>query len=235
LSEKLGYFPALDGVRAAAIGLVLFQHFDVTGGWLDGAGLVGVDLFFALSGYLITSILLGEWRQTGTLALTAFYRRRVFRIWPAFLVFLAIVSGSALLRGANVGDQTQATLAAVFSYMNWSHALGHGPASSLWHCWSLSIEEQFYLVWPALLLVLLSRRGVEGVAPVIAALWLVGVLWRLWLAHEGASSWRFWRAAFWRHCPPNGARSRACAARKRQRGSASARSLYIPNGMRIGL
>jgi peptidoglycan/LPS O-acetylase OafA/YrhL len=158
-SSRLGYRPALDGVRAFAVGAVLAVH----GGLLNG-GFFGVDIFFVLSGFLITSLLIEEWVRTDTLSLRAFYARRARRLLPAlFLTIAAVgvlyVAFPDLNRGIGFG---WAALAAAFYVGNWAEAFhSHGSLGDLGlltHTWSLAIEEQFYIVWPLLLIVLLRRR-----------------------------------------------------------------------------
>jgi peptidoglycan/LPS O-acetylase OafA/YrhL len=159
------YRPALDGLRALAVSSVVAYHF----GWgaLPG-GFLGVDVFFVLSGYLITSILLAEHAQHGRIALSGFYLRRVRRLFPALaLVVLAVLvvtarNGSPL----QLQDRFHDMLAALLYYANWhyiasdqSYFAGLSGASPLRHTWSLAIEEQFYFVWPVLLVVL-ARLGV---------------------------------------------------------------------------
>jgi peptidoglycan/LPS O-acetylase OafA/YrhL len=179
------YRPALDGIRAIAVSSVVAYHF----GWgaLPG-GFLGVDVFFVLSGYLITSILLSEHAKRGTISMSGFYTRRLRRLFPALaLVILAVSVDTA--RNASpivLGDRFRDMIAALFYYANWhfiasdqSYFAGLTGASPLRHTWSLSIEEQFYFVWPLLLLLLLSTVGIRrrgrlalglGVATLLSAL-----------------------------------------------------------------
>lgn len=145
---RLGQVPALDGLRGIAILLVLAHHSGLlVGGWL------GVDLFFVLSGFLITSLLLTKWWEHGTFTLRAFYSRRARRLLPALALMLAAyVAVTGDLRGAGFG--------AAF-LMNVVPSLGLNVPDELGHLWSLATEEQFYLLWPPILLVLLNR----GVRP----------------------------------------------------------------------
>jgi peptidoglycan/LPS O-acetylase OafA/YrhL len=152
--RRLRYQPALDGVRALAVGAVLAYHLGA--GWARG-GFLGVDAFFVLSGFLITALLLGERRQSGTIAFGAFCGRRARRLLPALLLVLiavaiyAATSVSAIELGQLRGDG----LATLFYGANWrfiatgqSYFNLYTTASPLRHMWSLAIEEQFYLVWP---------------------------------------------------------------------------------------
>jgi peptidoglycan/LPS O-acetylase OafA/YrhL len=160
-----GYRPALDGVRAVAVLSVITYHL----GEFPG-GFLGVDVFFVLSGYLITGLLLQERATTGRISIRAFWARRARRLLPALLLLLAV---SALVAGHNAPVETLAarradTFAALFYYANWhfiassqSYFATSAGLSPLLHTWSLAIEEQFYLLWPVILLGLIglaSRR-----------------------------------------------------------------------------
>jgi peptidoglycan/LPS O-acetylase OafA/YrhL len=151
-----GYKPALDGLRAIAVGSVIAFHFGAA--WAPG-GFLGVDTFFVLSGYLITSLLLTEWGRSGTLRFTAFWARRARRLLPALLIALAAVAVWSYF--AMHSDQLAAirsdSLWTLFYSANW-HFISSGQSyfalfaepSPFRHAWSLAIEEQFYLVWPLL-------------------------------------------------------------------------------------
>src|SRR5579871_5628007 len=165
----LPYNPALDGLRAIAVGSVIAYHLGLS--WAGG-GYLGVDLFFVLSGYLITSLLVDEHRRTQAIALTKFWGRRARRLLPALallLITLALyvaVSGHGVNANSFRGDAA----ATAFYVANWHFIYAHhsyfqqfGAASPLSHTWSLAIEEQFYLLWPPLLLGALTT-GAAGVA-----------------------------------------------------------------------
>ena len=180
--SRAGFIPELDGLRAIAIILVFLHHsraqlpvVNMTTfylGWYFGQGWMGVDLFFVLSGFLITGILL-ETRETSNY-FTGFYARRVLRIFPLYyLVLTAVIVGGSLL---NVPKIT-ATLPVpqdrwlYFCYlMNWVGLWrGHFGANSIGHFWSLAVEEQFYLVWP-LIVWMVRPRTVRGL-PVDSLWW----------------------------------------------------------------
>lgn len=138
--DRLGYVPALDGLRGVAILLVIGIHFRVPG--FEG-GHLGVLVFFVLSGYLITSLLTAERERSGRLDLPRFYARRALRLLPAIALLLACLLA---LRLATI---QQASAVALY-VANWQHVLG-SPLGYLTHAWSLAVEEQFYLVWPLVL------------------------------------------------------------------------------------
>lgn len=154
---RLGYRPALDGLRAFAVVSVMFHHAYIHVFW---GGNAGVDIFFILSGFLITSLLIEEWNRTGHLSLTKFYLRRALRLLPALFALLIFVQVYSLvaIRGARFWQVEKASTAVLFYVGNWMQSLSLLDMGSLSHTWSLSIEEQFYLVWPLLLLVLLRKR-----------------------------------------------------------------------------
>jgi peptidoglycan/LPS O-acetylase OafA/YrhL len=168
--ERLRHLAPLDGLRALAVCAVMAFH---TGaGWAVG-GFLGVDVFFVLSGFLITVLLVKEWQRRGTVSLRRFYARRALRLLPAVLLlcaFLLIVGpvGTGVAARNALWKGVAGTL---FYFQNWQQALGLLPLFQLTdHTWSLAIEEQFYLVWPALLLaaIFLARR--RGHEPLRAAL-----------------------------------------------------------------
>jgi peptidoglycan/LPS O-acetylase OafA/YrhL len=159
---RLGHVPALDGLRGVAIAAVLIYH----GGWVSG-GYVGVDLFFVLSGFLITSLLLEEHLERGLVSLRGFYLRRVRRLMPVAVAGI-VFSEIALLGGFLGGWQALSGVFAFFYVENFAHFLHDPPVSGVGHYWSLSQEEQFYLLWPPLLVLLLRRR--------VNARWLIAGL-----------------------------------------------------------
>jgi peptidoglycan/LPS O-acetylase OafA/YrhL len=159
----LQYRPALDGIRAVAIAAVVGYH---AFGWPGNGGL-GVDLFFVLSGFLITTLLLEERRLTGAVSITRFWRRRVYRLVPALVVMLAVVS--AVLAAA--GELDRHALSGVVAGLAYVMNLGffEDVPLALTPLWSLALEEQFYLVWPPVFIVLLRGRVKLGLAIVLAA------------------------------------------------------------------
>ena len=159
---RLAYLPALDGVRACAVVAVMMFHGGIP--HMDG-GFMGVDAFFVLSGFLITSLLMGEWRQTLTIKLGAFWARRARRLLPALLLMLLFVAffASVIVPKGTYGALRLDALATLLYVSNWhfilvsSNYFNETAASSpLIHTWSLAVEEQFYVIWP---LVVLGRHA----------------------------------------------------------------------------
>jgi peptidoglycan/LPS O-acetylase OafA/YrhL len=172
--------PSIDGLRTAAVFLVVFYHlgFRVNGG-------LGVLIFFVISGFLITWLLLKEESRWGSVSLRLFYLRRTLRIFPAFYAYwLIVVVGFSLLR--KHVDKPQA-IASLFYVNNYYQAIVGDPDTALSHTWSLGIEEQFYLLWPALFIVLGWRhKRIEGLIAAIGFIWayrLVMVL--IFRIHQG--------------------------------------------------
>jgi peptidoglycan/LPS O-acetylase OafA/YrhL len=146
----------LDGIRAFAVLVVIAFHSDIS---LFQGGYLGVDVFFVLSGYLITSILLNEHERSGTIALRVFYVRRLLRLYPALLVLLVLTLVTMPLTVAQnfYRQYAIAALAAATYTINFVSTF-HGTDTFLGHAWSLASEEQFYLVWPPVLLFCMVRR-----------------------------------------------------------------------------
>jgi peptidoglycan/LPS O-acetylase OafA/YrhL len=192
------YQPELDALRFFAfLGVFIFHaapkymgFYDAAGAprWLSnllisafGAGAFGVDLFFALSAYLITSLLLRERAATGALDLRGFYLRRILRIWPLYLAFVAF----AAIFGWIIPSQ-RLPLHYVAAYCllagNWSYVFYGLPASFSVPLWTISIEEQFYLAWP----LAIRKATVRGMAVIAVSLLIVANAWRVWLAITAA-------------------------------------------------
>lgn len=161
------HYPALDGLRGIAVLAVLLYHGGVS--WAPG-GFLGVEVFFVLSGFLITSLLVAEWQRSSTIALGAFWARRARRLLPALFCLVAVVGIYYAIAGASqaVPGLKGDGISTLIYYSNWhqiaagsSYFAATGPVSPLEHTWSLAIEEQFYLVWPIVVLGVLwlaSRR-----------------------------------------------------------------------------
>jgi peptidoglycan/LPS O-acetylase OafA/YrhL len=157
-AARLGYIPALDGVRALAVAAVLVYHGNL--GWWSG-GFLGVDVFFVLSGYLITSVLLDAWHRNDgrTLGLWRFYMHRARRLLPALIVMIVVTCAYVVVFLPDEASKLRGGVVASFGYVtNWylifhdqSYFAAIGRQPMLQHLWSLAIEEQFYLLWPLLL------------------------------------------------------------------------------------
>ena len=163
--DRLGFRPDLEGLRAIAVGLVLLYHARVPG---FSGGYVGVDVFYVLSGFLITGLIVRELNETGHLSLPAFYARRARRILPAamFVLLATVVAAAVALPPLRVPDLVGDSIAAGLYVSNIRFALqatdylqSQQDPSPLLHYWSLAVEEQFYLLWPALLLLVWLSGG----------------------------------------------------------------------------
>src|SRR5579862_7766942 len=148
--------PSLDGLRAVAVVIVCISHLIGGPAALLDLGTVGVRVFFVLSGFLITTLLLSEYDRSGTINLPRFYFRRALRIFPASYTYLAIIAlaGSLGVIALRRNDLLYGLTYTVNYFM---------PASSAFvqHAWSLAVEEQFYLLWPVLLVLAGRRRGLQ--------------------------------------------------------------------------
>jgi peptidoglycan/LPS O-acetylase OafA/YrhL len=195
--RELGHVPALDALRGIAIALVLVAH---AGDQLPG-GRLGVDLFFVLSGFLITSLLLTEWSRNGSFSLRRFYERRARRLLPALVVMLAVYLAvtSALLVADQI-DPARWRASLLWSVFGLTYLVnvvqtfvGPPEAYEIGHLWTLAQEEQFYLLWPPILLLLLARNvsartlmwGLAGLAVAVAC-------YRAAVWASGASFFRGW-------------------------------------------
>jgi peptidoglycan/LPS O-acetylase OafA/YrhL len=189
----LTYRPGLDGIRAlAVIGVFLYHAWPYSDGgpWVPG-GFLGVDLFFVLSGYLITSILLIEWEHHRRINLLRFWGRRARRLFPAVVVVvLATLLLSAIFARDHLAQTRSDTFSSLFYFNNWhqifakSSYFAQGYPSLLRHFWSLAVEEQFYIVWPLLLvpgLIFLGRRWL----PLAVGVGIAASAMEMWLLYPG--------------------------------------------------
>lgn len=178
----MNYNPALDGIRALAVIAVLLFHAMIP--WAQG-GMGGVDVFFVLSGYLITRILAREADSTGTIELRRFYVRRLRRLYPALLALLAmyLVLAPVMFPSLTTTEWLVEPLAGALYLSDYYRVFGLEP-NYLIHLWSLAVEEQFYLLWPLLLL------GVTRLDRASAIRLLAGVF-------VMATAWRAWSALYW--------------------------------------
>lgn len=159
------YVASLDGLRALAVFAVIFYHMGLS--WMPG-GLLGVTIFFVLSGYLITNLLLIEWDNTHTINLPQFWLRRIRRLFPAIVLVVLVIGILCIIFNHALFTKLREDMwAALCWIMNWWYILRDvsyfealGAPSPLTHFWSLAIEEQFYVVWPVILL-LAHRLGIK--------------------------------------------------------------------------
>lgn len=181
-APRLGYIGALDGLRALAVLAVLFYHADVL--WLPG-GFLGVEIFFVVSGYLITSLLLAEYRTHNKINLNQFWRRRARRLLPAlFTLLIAVLIYAVVLLPDEVVALRNDAVAAFAYVTNWyliaaqkSYFEAVGRPSLLQHLWSLAVEEQFYLVWPLFFVLILTRIKSRGALLLLMLGAMASALW----------------------------------------------------------
>ncbi len=183
--EEHRYWPSLDGIRGVAIAAVIAFHLGYLGG-----GWVGVDIFFVLSGFLITSLLLAERDRSGRVRLGAFWARRARRLLPALLFVVFALGLYALLGGPGVvpSQLRSPALSTLLYFANWQQVVaGHGyfaqfqAVNPLLHTWSLAVEEQYYLVWPLLVLGLVALGRRRWMRTLVIATVLLAVGSALWM------------------------------------------------------
>jgi len=186
---RSGHVAALDGMRGIAVLLVMLTHARYGAPYLQG-GSIGVDIFFVLSGFLITYLLVREHDRHGhRISLWKFYARRALRLGPALVLLLIVLAlGGCLFFDPETARSNLIDVAITVVYaVNWARAFDI-PPKLLRHAWSLSIEEQFYLLWPLILIVMLRAiSSRQRIATVILLGAVVSYLWRVALALQGAS------------------------------------------------
>ena len=182
------YLPALDGLRAVAVLLVMAEHLRAfafpSSRLLPPGGYLGVDLFFVLSGFLITSLLLSEREQTGGISFRRFYRRRAFRLLPALGAFIVVQAAAAATAGQSLRDEVHFWIGAVTYTTNWVVARNWSVPANTSHMWSLAVEEQFYVFWPIVLLLAWRRWGRNAVPVVCIGGALVALVSRVYFTHR---------------------------------------------------
>ena len=203
------HLPALNGLRGVAVIGVVAYHLQL--GWATG-GYLGVDLFFVLSGFLITTLLLEEWVNTGRISLASFWGRRARRLLPALFIVVGALALYLVLDGRFGGAGANGLIdlsglrgdavATLLYVNNWHLIYAHqsyfaqfSTPSPLQHTWSLAIEEQFYLVWPLVLLLLFrfARRGWRATGMVVTVtLGLLSSIWMAVLFHPGVDPSRIY-------------------------------------------
>jgi len=194
-SSRLGHKPALDGLRAVAVLLVMAHHLRAfalpDARWLPPGGYLGVDLFFVLSGFLITSLLLEERDATGRIAFRSFYRRRAFRLFPAVAAFVVVQAAAALVAGQSITDEVHFWFGAFTYTSNWVMAANWSVPANTGHMWSLAVEEQFYVVWPIVLLLAVRRWGARVLPWLAGAGVTIAIAARVYLTHRFGSGYPF--------------------------------------------
>src|SRR6476646_1461705 len=175
--DRLPYLPGLDGLRAVAVVAVMIYHANHR--WLSG-GFLGVEVFFVISGYLITLLLIGEFERDGRIKLGQFWRRRFRRLLPPLFVMLAgLAIFMTIFRRTPMGRTSGDFAGGILYSSNWYQiVVGQGYTANeafvpLRHLWSLAVEEQFYLIWPLIMTVLLARRGGRDLTRL--AFWFAGI------------------------------------------------------------
>ncbi len=178
--SRVPYLPGLDGMRALAVVAVMVYH--ANSDWLPG-GFLGVEMFFVISGYLITLLLISERERTYRISLRHFWMRRARRLLPALFTMMFLVTvWTAIFKEEALGALRGDVIAGFFYVSNWYQiweGLGYtaaGDFAPLRHLWSLAVEEQFYLFWPVVMIFLLGRNGTRQVAAVSRWLFVVAVM-----------------------------------------------------------
>jgi len=184
----MGYIPGLDGIRAIAVMGVLLYHADLD--FIPG-GFLGVDVFFVLSGFLITSLLLEQFQRSGRINFKVFYLGRVRRLFPALIALLLVVGiASAFFYKDAAGRSLSDIVASAFYVNNWWYVIGDqsyfdfiARPPMLKHLWSLAIEEQFYFIWPAVAFVIMRKWHRRGILLFSLGLALASTVWMLYLSN----------------------------------------------------
>lgn len=192
ISYKGGYVPELDGLRGFAILAVMMSHTHIHA---VRGGFIGVDIFFVLSGYLITSLLVKEFDACGSISFKNFYMRRVLRLAPALILMLLCYSVFVFVQfgGGENGRHFKSVLYALFYSSNWVRAFNLHNMGLLSHTWSLSIEEQFYILWPVTLVLMLRRiESRKKIMFIILSMMLLSWLLRVIMASNGAPANRLY-------------------------------------------
>jgi peptidoglycan/LPS O-acetylase OafA/YrhL len=185
--SALARLPGLDGLRGVAVLAVIGYHLNL--GHFLPAGFLGVDIFFTVSGFIITALLLQEHAQTGRIDFTAFYVRRARRLFPAAMVMLLVLVALSPLLLPTALPRLREDLPAAFLYVsNWwqivaqqsyFEAIEHPRL--LQHLWSLAIEEQYYLLWPLAVLWLLNQASRQGLGVAAGLIAIASTGWMAWL------------------------------------------------------
>lgn len=192
--RRLKFIPAIDGLRALAIVMVMAHHAIEGRTWFDGAR-GSVDLFFVISGYLITSLVVNEFDKEGRVDLKRFYRRRAYRLFPAVTVMIIGVAVYAtadklFFDGARLRPTYMALFYAATYVSNWAWAFGANLPMQFVHLWTLAVEEQFYVIAPISLAIALPRVRRNTIITSLLVLCATGIAWRFFLVAHDAEKWR---------------------------------------------
>ena len=177
------YIPELDGVRAVSVLAVVAFHSQVPN---VGGGFVGVDIFFVLSGFLITTLLLSEVSTSGNINIFRFYVFRLLRLMPPLLLLLLVYLACAYFLWPDYGGHLRDTLIVATYLSDYGVAL-FGMPEILRHTWSLSVEEHFYIIWPIVLLALLGLGSKRSLLLILILFYLCAVWWRNYMFSAGHS------------------------------------------------
>jgi len=189
INQGLPRFAELDGLRALAVVSVLLFHCELPG--IFNNGFYGVDMFFAISGFIITALLIKEQRESGDFRFSAFYFRRLMRLLPPVFVLIGLTA--LLSAAANIAPEgLRRDAPAAFAYMSniWQiieqQSYFDNTPRMLKHMWSLAVEEQFYVLWPPIAWCVLRRCGGRGVGLLALGLALASTVWMAYLLGEGS-------------------------------------------------
>lgn len=163
-----GHVPSLDGLRALAVMCVMAVHAGVPG---FQSGWIGVDLFFALSGFLITTLLMKEFEKRGEVSLRNFFARRFLRLMPVYIIYVSGITAAMWLWSGSILTSHGGWSPELYTASLWAYFVNYAPQGGIWngqevtiHLWSLAVEEQYYLIWPMALVLLLKSRFLIYVA-----------------------------------------------------------------------
>jgi peptidoglycan/LPS O-acetylase OafA/YrhL len=181
----LGYLPALDGIRGLMTIGVLVAHTRMA---LFGGAIVFMDVFFTMSGYLITSLLIADYQKSKHIRFKKFYLRRYLRLYPALIAMLLTMLCVALVSSSEL-ESRLIEIGVAFAYLtDYWRALGGPGVYYTAHLWSLAVEEQFYVLWPPLFALLLWRLGISWPTVWVIASGAIGfAVWRIWLTSHAAN------------------------------------------------